>query len=80
MPNESTGVKRERERELKREEGSPNFYPCRVVFVRNVDNSRYRSSHRMQSYKPFRLRGSPRCVASNAPALLPPLSTQPVLL
>lgn len=28
-------------------------------FSRNVDNSRYRSSRRMQFYKPFRLRGVP---------------------
>lgn len=69
-PNESTRVTRDRERELKEEEGPSNFYSCRVVFVRNVDNSRYRSSHRMQSYKPFRLRGSPRCVTPNAPVSL----------
>lgn len=44
-------------------------------FVRNVDNSRYRSSHRMQFHKPFRLRG-PLGVASNAPLAspLPPCS------
>lgn len=45
-------------------------------FVWNIDYYRYRSSHRMQFYKLFRLRDlSPRCVASNA--FPPPLSLFP---
>jgi len=47
-------------------------------FVRNVDNSRYRSSHRMQFYKPFRLRGplvALHCL-SNALLSLRPQTTQ----